>query len=229
MVHRPLFLGLPACASLLLSVGLAHADPAVAPAAPEAPAATPEVAPEHSPPSRGFTTRPSVMAGLGQWIVFGGGNVAVQLKVGRFAFEYSHGQALDYDRLGGFAKSSDERDAGVSLFCPWTTGGGMGFQITPSLHALVEVKAHRYELTGADSRETLRYTTFSIGPGVFYDLYLYKGLFVQPSIRFWPTVASTLAEGKSTVRRADGTPYQHESHSLGFFANVSLGWTFAGI
>ncbi len=174
-----------------------------------------------------WTTRFSVMTGLGQWIVFGGGNIAAQLKVGRFAFEYSHGQALDYDRLGGFAQTPAERDAGVSVFSPWTTGGGVGFQVTPNFHLLVEVKAHRYEVTSASGTEQLRYTTFSIGPGAFYDVYLYKGLFVQPAARFWPNVGNTLEEG--TLTSADGTVYVHEPHELNFFVNVNLGYTFTGV
>src|SRR5262245_2234453 len=87
-------------------------------------------------PADRWAFRPSVMSGLGQWILFGGGNIAGQIKVGRFVAEYSHGQALDYDRLGGFAKSPAERRAGVSVFSPWTTGGGVGFEITPRLHVL---------------------------------------------------------------------------------------------
>jgi hypothetical protein len=174
-----------------------------------------------------WATRFSVMAGLGQWVVFGGGNIAAQLKVGRVVFEYSHGQALDYDRLGGFAKTKEERDAGVSLFSPWTTGGGVGFQITPHFHVLVEVKAHRYEVTSASGTEHLSYTTFSIGPGAFYDVYLYEGLFLQPNVRFWPNVGDTL--GKSTLTGEDGTTYEHAPHALNFFANMNLGYTFTGI
>src|SRR5262245_59980293 len=127
-----------------------------------------------------YTTRPSVMAGLGQWIVFGGGNLAAQLKIDHFVFEYSHGQGLDLNRFGGFALKAAERDAGVSVFVPWTTGGGAGYQITPELHALIEVKAHRFEVRGFDRNLRIAYTTFSVGPGVFYDIYLYRGLFVQP-------------------------------------------------
>jgi hypothetical protein len=187
---------------------------------------TPEQETPSPPPDR-WATRPSVMSGLGQWIVFGGGNIAGQLKVGRFVFEYSHGQALDYDRFGGFAKSSAERGAGVSVFSPWTTGGGAGIQITPNLHLMVEVKAHRYEVMSADRSQSLHYTTFSIGPGAFYDVYLYKGLFVQPNVRFWPNVANTLGDG--TLRRPDGTTYVHQPHNLGLFVNVNLGWTFTGV
>jgi hypothetical protein len=173
-----------------------------------------------------YPTRPSVMAGLGQWTAFGGGNVAARLETGHWVFEYSHGQALDLNRLGGFALTQAERDADVSVFVPWTTGGGVGYQITPDLHVLLELKAHRFEVRGADRNRKTSYTTFSVGPGVFYDLYLYRGLFLQPNVRFWPNVASTLDASRATFRRPDGTNYEHESHSFDFFANVNLGWTF---
>lgn len=184
--------------------------------------------PAPPPPDDGYTLRPSAMLGLSQWTLFGGGNVAAQLKVGRVAFEYSHGQALDFGRVGGFAQTADENDSGVTVRMPWTTGGGVGFQITPRLHVLLEVKAHRYEITGANANESIAYTSFTVGPGVFYDLYLYRGLFLQPSARWWPTVASTY-DDKGTLTRTDGTRYQHERHDLLPFVNVSLGYTFTGI
>src|SRR5258706_8506856 len=144
-----------------------------------------------APPSDDYALRPSVMVGLSQWIFWGGGNIAGQVKLGRWVFEYSHGQALQFERIGGFAMTRDEREAGVSVSMPWTTGGGVGLQITPHLHALIELKAHRYEVRGYDPQQVAKYTSFSVGPGVFYDIYLYKGLFVQPNLRFWPTVASS--------------------------------------
>jgi hypothetical protein len=159
--------------------------------------------------------------------VWGGGNVAAQVKVGRLAFEYSHGQGLHFERLKDIALTSAERDAGVGVGMPWTTGGGVGVQITPHLHVLLEVKAHRYEVT-APTGDALRYTSFTVGPGVFYDLYVYKGLFVQPSLRWWPTVASTF-DDKATLRKADGTTYKPERHDLLPFVNVNVGWTFDGI
>ncbi len=220
-----------ALSSLLVTglLGASHeasaADEQPSPPAPQVASDTSTADP--TPPPDPWATRFSVMAGLGQWVVFGGGNVAAQLKVGRLVFEYSHGQALDYDRLGSFAKSPEERDAGVSLFSPWTTGGGVGFQITSNFHLLVEVKAHRYEVTSATGTEQLSYTTFSIGPGAFYDIYLYKGLFLQPAVRFWPNVGDTLDD--DTLPSADGSTYTHEPHELNFFANVNLGYTFTGM
>jgi hypothetical protein len=170
-------------------------------------------------------TRPSVMLGLMQWIAFGGGNVAAQLKTGRLVFEYSHGQALDLSRFEP-ALTEEEADADVAVRMPWTTGGGVGFQITPNLHVLVEAKVHRYEVRGADRNQELSYTSVTIGPGIFYDLYLWRGLFIQPNLRWWPTVASTYDAERAVLRAPDGGTYQHERHDLLPFANVNLGWTF---
>jgi hypothetical protein len=181
-----------------------------------------------TPSKDDYSLRPSVMLGLSQWLVFGGGNVAAQLKAGRWVFEYSHGQSLHFQGASSFALSSAERDAGVAITMPWTTGGGIGLQITPHLHALLEVKAHRYEVRGSDPREVARYTTFTVGPGVFYDIYLYRGLFVQPIVRFWPTVASTY-DDRAVFTRPDGGLYRHEAHRLDLFVNVNLGWTFSGV
>jgi hypothetical protein len=175
-----------------------------------------------------YSFRPSVMLGLSQWMVFGGGNVAGQLKVGRWAFEYSHGQSLHFEGPTSFALSSEERDAGVTVSMPWTTGGGVGVQLTPHLHALLELKAHRYEVRGSNPGEVAKYTTFTVGPGVFYDVYLYRGLFVQPIVRWWPTVASTY-DDRAVFTRPDGSAYHHQAHRLDFFVNVNLGWTFSGV
>jgi hypothetical protein len=236
----PWFVGL---LLLLFTVSSAHAadneeaaTPSPAPPSPPPPptpapatAATPaETAPAPvEPPPNPYTFRPSVMAGTTQWLLFGGGNIAAQVKVGRLVFEYSHGQSLHFDRAGGFTQTEAENDAGVKVGMPWTTGGGVGFQITRNLHVMVEAKAHRYEVDGPRGG-TISYTSFTVGPGVFYDIYLYKGLFIQPNLRWWPTVASTY-DNKGTLTRADGSTYLHERHDLVPFVNVNVGWTFAGV
>jgi hypothetical protein len=171
-----------------------------------------------------YRFRPSVMAGVTQWTLWGGGNVAAQAKVGRLVFEYSHGQGLHLDRVAALGLTGAERDAGTKVGMTWTTGGGVGFQITPNLHLMLEAKAHRYEARGALGTD-VSYTSFTVGPGVFYDLYLYKGLFVQPNLRWWPTVASTY-DDKGVLARADGSTYVHERHDLLPFVNVNVGWTF---
>lgn len=173
-----------------------------------------------------YRLRPSVMLGMTQWVLFGGGNIAAQVKLGHWVMEYSHGQALQFERLGGLGLSADERSAGVSVHMPWTTGGGFGYQITPELHVMIELKAHRYEVADELGNE-LGYTSLTVGPGIFYDLYLYKGLFVQPNLRWWPTVASSFDSGR-TLTADDGSTYRHERHDLVPFVNINVGWTFDG-
>ena len=181
------------------------------------------------PPESPYTLRPSVMAGLLQWVAFGGANVAAQLKVGRVVFEYSHGQALDLAYLSTATLKPQEREEGVGVRMPWTTGGGAGLQLTPSLHALVELKAHRFEITAKDRNQIARYTSFTAGVGVFYDVYLAGGFFIQPVVRWWPTVGSTYRASDSTFRRGDGSSYTLPRHEDAFIVNVNVGYTFSGI
>jgi hypothetical protein len=175
--------------------------------------------------ARRFQTRMSAMIGLTQWLVLRGGNVALEYKTGRLAFELSHGQGLDLNQLPSMSLTSDERAAGARVYVPWTTGFGVGFRFTEHLHALVEFKAHRYNVSGRERDVEIDYTTFSIGPSVFYSIYLYKGLFLEPNVRFWPNVASTLANNRATIVDSNGTAYEHKAHDFGLFANVNLGWT----
>jgi len=168
----------------------------------------------------------SVMAGLTQWILFRGGNVAVEYKTCRFAFEYSHGQGLDLNQVSGVGLTSAERDAGAHVRVPWTTGFGLGFRVTEHLHVLVEGKAHRFEVTSRDRNAEVVYTGFSVGPSVFYTIHLHKGLFLEPNVRFWPNVASTLPGDHALLHQPDGSIYDHQAHAFGLFANANLGWTF---
>jgi len=193
-----------------------------APARAEAPAKPSSAA----NPNPGLEQKFSVMAGLSQWLLLRGGNLAVEFKTGRFAFEVSHGQGLDLNQLGGSALSSAERHDETRVRVPWTTGFGVGYRITENLHLLVEFKAHHYEVRASEGASVVSYTTFSIGPGVFYSIYLSKHVFLQPNLRFWPNVASTLAGGSATLTRCDGTSYTHEAHDFGFFGNVNLGYSF---
>jgi hypothetical protein len=52
------------------------------------------------------------------------------------------------------------------------------------------------------------------GLGVFYEIRIWRGLFIQPSLRWWPTVASTFKNG-STLRSADGTSVTMDSTRVG--------------
>jgi hypothetical protein len=222
----------PALAAAETSVATEGRAVAAAPAdAGAAGASTPALAtgPTAAPPAPRVSTsryglRPSFMLGLSQWTLFGGGNVAAQLKTGRLVFEYSHGQALHYNRVPKLTLTEAERDADVEVEMPWTTGGGVGYQITPHLHVLIEVKAHRYLLRDV-ARTTTEYTSLTVGPGLFYDIYLTKHLFLQPNLRWWPTLASSFDRDTALMAK-DGTVYHPKRHDLPPFINVNLGWTF---
>ena len=192
----------------------------------ERPATSVEQRPAISPASDAWRPQFSVMAGLTQWILFRGGNVAVEYKVGRVAFEYSPGQGLDLNQASGVGLTSAERDAGAHVRVPWTTGFGVGLRVTQHLHVLVEGKAHRFDVTSRDRNAEVSYTGFSVGPSVFYSIHLYKGLFLEPNVRYWPNVASTLPGQHALLRQPDGSVYVHEPHAFGLFANANLGWTF---
>jgi hypothetical protein len=180
-----------ACVASIPAV--AHADDAPATPAPAA-----------NDASHGLPTEGSVVAGLTQWVLFRGGNIGGELRIGRLALEVSHGQGLNLNEVPGLALSSAERAAGAHVFVPWTTGFGVGLRITRDLTVLVEAKAHHYNVTGNDARHEVDYTTFSVGPSVFYTVHVYKGLFLEPNVRFWPNVASTL-NGSDTCGSAPGS------------------------
>jgi len=168
----------------------------------------------------------AAMVGLAQWVLLRGGNVALEYRLGRLALEVSHGQGLDLNQAGGAFLTDDERRSELRLRVPWTTGFGVGYRITENLHALVEFKAHHFQVTGLDPAVKASYTTFSVGPGIFYTIHLYQGLFLEPNIRYWPNVGSTLDGGHVAIRQLDGTIHDHHAHDFGFFANLNLGYLF---
>jgi hypothetical protein len=155
--------------------------------------------------------------GLLQPLLFEGMNAAVDLRVGRWILSYSHGQALDYGATPSLGLSEDEREAGLSLQSPWTTGGGVGFTLIDELYVMVDFKVHRYVARTSDA--SVAYSTVSVGAELGYRLFMWKGLFVQPMLRFWPNVWTSL-EGDEARLGA----LRHAAKDLGLFANVSLGW-----
>ena len=151
-----------------------------------------------------------------------GFNVASDLRVGKFVFEYSHGMNLDYNALSAAMDPAD-RDVGLDLDSPWTTGGGVGYVLFDELHAMVEFKAHRYEVALGDARAD--YTTVSIGPALVWRYFLYRGFHANFYLRYWPNVW-TSTDGDTVVLQDGATRHEHEVTDLGFFANISLGYAF---
>jgi hypothetical protein len=154
----------------------------------------------------------------------GGFNVAAELRYRRFWFEYSHGVDLKLNNLDGFSMSQAERDQNLRVFVPYTTGFGVGLTIVDELWLGVEFKTHRYEVN-APGGPVSSYQTYSIGPVLGYKAFLYKGLYADLYLRYWPNVASSLEDNKIALQGSDGTVI-HGAHDFGVFANVSIGYVF---
>jgi hypothetical protein len=74
--------------------------------------------------------------GLLQPIVMHGLNAAIDVRWKRLIFTYSHGAGLD---VTPFLPGA-ERDAGVTVVMPFSTGGGVGLVLYDELYVLLDVK-----------------------------------------------------------------------------------------
>jgi len=154
----------------------------------------------------------------------GGFNIAGEVRYRRFWFEYSHGVDLKLNNLGGYSMTSTERAQDLRIVVPYTTGFGAGVTLLDELWLGVEFKTHRYEVNAPGGPVT-SYQTYSVGPVLGYKLFVYKGLFANAYARYWPNVASTLANNEVALKGANGT-VEHSAHDFNVFANVSLGYAF---
>lgn len=179
-----------------------------------------ETPPPTFPHDRGHVT---LQAGLIQPALFRGGNVAASYKRGRLVADYSHGFNLDFNANGNVGLRGDQRDQNLDIDVPWTTGFGVGYRITPRLDVRLEGKAHRYEIDPpADA--PFAYTTFTVGPGVYYELPVWRRLTLEGSVRYWPTVATTLSGGERAFAAPGGGTDVHHAYDLPVITNVSVGW-----
>jgi|tagenome__1003787_1003787.scaffolds.fasta_scaffold20599075_1 hypothetical protein len=153
-----------------------------------------------------------------------GFNAAAELRYKRFWFEYSHGQALTLNHQPSLGMTTAERDAGLHMYVPYTTGFGVGVTLIDELWLGAEFKAHRYEVT-SPSGDQQRYQTYSIGPVLGYKLFIWRGLHANFYLRYWPNVATSLTDDQVVLAGTNG-PIVHHAHEFNVFANVSLGWAF---
>jgi CRISPR/Cas system-associated protein Csm6 len=61
-----------------------------------------------------------------------------------------------------------------------------------------------------------------LGAYYFYKPFKQMNLVIVPSIRYWPTVKTSLSDDKFTFSNGD----EHKAHEFGLFGNVSIGWSF---
>jgi hypothetical protein len=186
-------------------------------------------------------TQVAILFGLTQPLIASGFNIEGNLIYKRLIFDYSHGASLDFtdDLL-----TTELQEQGVVVHVPWTTGFGVGYRFTHWLNLRVEPKWHRFEFyyDGDEQNNTNRitaYTTFTLGAGLYAFLQPFrtntgflKGITIAPSIRYWPTVSSTL-EGDTFRYTNKNTGAVEEIETLdpgaGFTPlvfNISVGYSF---
>lgn len=186
-------------------------------------------------------TRVAILFGLTQPLVASGFNIEGNFMYKRLIIDYSHGASLDFadDLL-----TPELKEQGVVVHVPWTTGYGVGYRFTHWLNLRVEPKWHRFEFyydgeAQNNSSRITAYTTFTLGAGLYAFLQPFKakdgflkGISIAPSIRYWPTVTSTL-EGDSFRYTNKNTGAVEEIETLdpgaGFTPlvfNISVGYSF---
>jgi hypothetical protein len=186
--------------------------------------------------------RINILFGLSQPLLAHGFNGEANYIHDRLIVDYSHGVSLDFS---GNAVPDALRKQQVAVHMPWTTGIGIGYRLTEWLNVRVEPKWHRFEFHYADeqkysSNEILGYNSFTLGLGVYGSwrpfkkkASVLKGIFVAPSIRYWPTVSSTLkGNGFAYLNQATGANEEIKTYGPGIgltpvIVNISVGYSFS--
>lgn len=185
--------------------------------------------------------RINILFGLAQPLLGSGFNIEGNYIHNRFILDYSHGASLDFS---GNLLPKNLRGQHIAIHEPYTTGFGIGYRLKEWINVRMEPKWHKFEFYYDNDKqnkdaEISSYKTFSLGLGVygFYQPFknkdnFLKGFTVAPSVRFWPTVSSTLKDDKFTYFNNQTGSFE-EIKTLepgtGFtplVINVSVGYSF---
>ncbi len=184
--------------------------------------------------------RVNLVFGVGQALQ-GGFNVEGNLFYERFVFDYSHGVSLNIanDQL----EEGADKEQGLDIHLPWTTGFGVGYRFTDWLNLRVEPKWHQYELYHNGEEQIQAnligdYTTFTLGLGLYahwmpfkHKDNLLKGIMIVPNVRWWPKISSTLENDQLTYfNTITEVEEVHQAREIGlnntaFFYNFSIGYS----
>ncbi len=180
----------------------------------------------------------NVLFGLSQPLLCHGFNIEANYIHHRLIIDFSQGVSLVFK---GSALPAELRKQGVDVRMPWTTGFGIGYRMTEWLNIRVEPKWHRFEFYYENERkyEITSYNTFTLGLGLYgcYQPFKKKenflrGIMIAPSIRYWPTVAST-SKGNAFAypNRHTGATEEIKTYGPGvgltpLIINVSIGYSF---
>lgn len=185
--------------------------------------------------------RVNILFGLSQPLVAHGFNVEFNYIHDRFIFDFSQGVSLTFS---GTTLPASLQQQNVEVHMPWTTGFGIGYRFTDWINLRVEPKWHRFEFNYQDgqqltSNEITSYNTFTLGLGL-YGCWLpfkkktnfLKGIMISPSVRYWPTLNSTLpGNSYSYYNITTQSVQQIKTYGPGiklspWIVNVSIGYSF---
>jgi hypothetical protein len=191
-----------------------------------------------------FDTRINVLFGLTQPLFAKGFNIEGNFLYKRLAFDYSHGVSLNFSQN---TISGELEEQHLQVHVPYTTGFGVGYRFVDWLSLRVEPKWHRFEIYYEDeslsnlneSNAIVTYNTFSLGLGLYANWRPFKnsqnplrGIMIAPSIRYWPTLSSTLPDDKFVYdNRITGKTETHHRMEAGInntpvVFNISVGYSF---
>ena len=183
----------------------------------------------------------NVVFGLTQPIFAKGFNIEGNYIHKRLIFGYSHCVSLD---LAKTTVTPEMREQGLAVHLPYTTGFGIGYRFKEWVNVRIEPKWHRFEFYYDDefqnsSNQITAYNTMTIGIGMYghYQPFknktsFLKGIMISPSIRFWPTISSTLGSdgftylNKNTVKNEVIKTLDVGPGFKPFIYNISIGYSF---
>lgn len=186
--------------------------------------------------------RINVVFGLSQPLLLSGFNVEGVYIHKRLIFDYSHGVSLNFS---GDALTTELKDQKVVMQMPWTTGFGVGYRLKEWINVRLEPKWHRFEFyydgeTQNSTNEIVSYNTMSLGIGFYGNIQPFKnkqsflrGFVIAPSVRFWPTILSTLKDDKyiySNKNTSKNEEIKTLDPGFGFtplVINISIGYSFS--
>ncbi|WP_046246462.1 hypothetical protein [Hymenobacter terrenus] len=166
-----------------------------------------------------------LLSGITQPLLLKGSNIAFNYGLSdRIILEGSFGFGLSYKNL----LSDEDEKLFNDVRTPLTGGFGIGYVPIKNLVVMFEPKFTNYKVE-PKADKSFQYTTFTAGLGAYYNIYLFKGLLLQPAVKYWPKVGSTLNGDETTFRDAEGALRVDEARTPGndgFIYNISLGWNF---
>lgn len=181
-----------------------------------------------------------VVFGLTQPLLVKGFNIEGNYIYNRFIFDYSHGVSLDFS---GTTATPELQRQELAVHMPWTTGFGVGYRFTEWINVRLEPKWHRFELyydgePQNPSTEITSFNTMSLGIGIYGNYQPFKkqenflkGITIAPSIRFWPTISSTLDSdrfaysNKKTLQTEEIKTLDPGVGFTPFVFNISIGYS----